>query len=214
MIIKSFEVNPFSQNTYLVHQENSSSAILFDAGFYTNSDWELFDTYLKNHKIELKGIFLTHAHLDHIFGLKKLLSRFNIPVYLHQDDEILLKQATQQAAMFGFKLDVISVETKRLNEQEDFAFEDFTFTILFTPGHAPGHLSFYFPEKQWVIAGDTLFAGSIGRTDLYKGDLSILEKSIREQLYTLPEETIVYSGHGPLTTIKREKITIPYVRAN
>jgi len=75
-------------------------------------------------------------------------------------------------------------------------------------------LSFYFPEKQWVIAGDTLFAGSIGRTDLYKGDLSILEKSIREQLYTLPEETIVYSGHGPLTTIKREKITNPYVRAN
>ncbi|NCP84884.1 MAG: MBL fold metallo-hydrolase [Bacteroidetes bacterium] len=213
MIIKSFEVNPFSQNTYLIHQENTSSAILFDVGFYSHSDWELFDTYFKNHKLELKGIFLTHAHLDHIFGLKKILSRFDVPVYLHQEDEILLKQAKQQAALFGFKLDLVSVETIRLNEQEDFVLEDFKFTILFTPGHAPGHLSFYFPEQHWLIAGDTLFAGSIGRTDLYKGDLNTLEKSIREKLYMLPQETIVYSGHGPLTTIKRESKTNSFVRA-
>jgi hydroxyacylglutathione hydrolase len=212
MILKTFEVNPFSQNTYLVHFENSTSAILFDVGFYSEKDWVQLNTYLSEKKLVLKGIFLTHAHLDHIFGLKKLIEKNSVPVYLHQEDEILLKQAHQQALMFGFNLEPITVSTMQLNEQINFCFDEFKFTVLFTPGHAPGHLSFYFPSEKFVIAGDTLFAGSIGRTDLYKGDLPTLEKSIREKLYTLPDDTTVYSGHGPKTSIKREKLSNPYVR--
>lgn len=210
--IEKFEVNPFSQNSYLLYSDESKNAVLFDVGFYSDDEWQRFFSFLSEKKLNLLAVFLTHAHLDHIFGLNTLTKEFDIPVYLHAEDEILIAQATQQAALFGFKLNPIQTKISYLEPKKGFHFNEFEWDVLFTPGHAPGHLSFYIPSIKTVIAGDTLFAGSIGRTDLYKGSFEILEKSIREQLYSLPDETIVLAGHGPKTTIKREKLSNPYVK--
>lgn len=211
MEIAVFEVNPFSQNTYLVYSKESKQAILIDAGFYTSSEKAAFKEFLEQHELTLEALFLTHAHLDHIFSLNWIAKEFSIPVFLHAEDHILLKQAPQQASLFGFSLEPVVANVQFLEPQLNFSFKNFTFDILFTPGHAPGHVSFYFREEKTVIAGDTLFAGSIGRTDLYKGDFNQLSNSIKTELYSLPDETQVLSGHGSKTTIKREKLSNPYV---
>lgn len=209
--IKSFEVNPFSQNTYLLFQ--NKKAILIDAGFYSKAEFDELFTYLETNDLELCAILLTHAHIDHVLGLNTILKNYSIPVYLHPDDVELLNQVHQQGQMFGFNIEPIQVKTIDLFEQENFSLHGFTFTVLFTPGHAPGHLSFYLKQEETVVSGDVLFAGSVGRTDLYKGDFDLLAKSIREKLYTLPENTKVLSGHGPETTIRREKLSNSFVKA-
>lgn len=209
--IKRFEINPFSQNTYLLSQ--NKKAILIDAGFYSKAEFDDFFDYLKSEDVELSAILLTHAHIDHVLGLNTILKQYSIPVYLHPDDVELLDQVHQQGQLFGFNIEPIKVKTIDLLEQENFELYGFDFTVLFTPGHAPGHLSFYLKQEETVISGDVLFAGSVGRTDLYKGDFDLLAKSIREKLYTLPDNTKVLPGHGPETTIRREKLSNPFVKA-
>jgi glyoxylase-like metal-dependent hydrolase (beta-lactamase superfamily II) len=211
MNFHSFTVNPFSQNTYLVYQ--GSKAWLIDAGFYHAHEITAFKQFLSEHQLALEAVFLTHAHLDHVFAVNQLVNGFAVPVFLHQEEYILLKRAHQQGAMFGVPMQEISVIPKPLMEAKQFEWNGFECETLFTPGHSPGHISFYFKEENVLIAGDTLFAGSIGRTDLYKGDFSTLEHSIKKKLYTLPDTTRVLSGHGPETTIGQEKRFNPYVKA-
>ncbi len=205
-----FTVNPFSQNTYLVYQD--SKAWLIDAGFYHAHEITAFKQFLSAYQLSLEAIFLTHAHLDHVFAVNQLVNDFSIPVFLHSEELILLQRAHQQGAMFGVPMQEITVMPQSLEESKPFEWNGFVCETLFTPGHSPGHISFYFKQEQVLIAGDTLFAGSIGRTDLYKGDFAILEKSIKEKLYTLPDSTRVLSGHGSETTIGQEKRFNPYVQ--
>ncbi|TNE71553.1 MBL fold metallo-hydrolase [bacterium] len=211
MQFKSFTVNPFQQNTYLAYQDGN--AWLLDAGFYHQHEMNSLIQFLNEHQLELKAIFLTHAHLDHIFGLNALVELFHVPVFLHDEEILILENAHKQGAKYGIPMEAVHVAISSLEESDKFILDDFSCRTLFTPGHSPGHISFYFENEGILIAGDTLFAGSIGRTDLYRGDFAQLEKSIKEKLYTLPEETRVLSGHGPETSIGQEKHFNSYVRA-
>lgn len=211
MQIKKFEVGPFMENTYLLSKEGAG--IVVDPGFSNKSEFENFSSYLSREGIELKAVVLTHAHVDHVLGLQRLLKDFEIPVYLNTEDSFLWENFGNQATMFGLNQVGFSFTPEALPQSGIFEVAGFTFECLYTPGHSPDHTSLYFEKDNLVIAGDALFRESIGRTDLYKGDFAVLEQSIREKLYLLPEETIVYPGHGPETTIGHEKVNNPFVRA-
>ena len=211
MQIKKFEVGPFMENTYLLSK--GGAGIVIDPGFSSESEFVNFSSYLSQQKIELKAVVLTHAHVDHMLGLQRLLKDLQITVYLNTDDLFLWENFGNQATMFGLNQIGFSFAPEALPGSGNFEVAGFTFECLYTPGHSPDHTSLYFKDEKIVIAGDALFRESIGRTDLYKGDFELLDKSIREKLYTLPEETIVYPGHGPETTIGHEKNRNPFVKA-
>src|SRR5690554_4326851 len=192
MEIEIFEVGPFLENTYLLAKEGES--ILIDPGFAAESEYQRFKQKLDG---ELKAIVLTHAHVDHVMGLSRVLVDFKVPVYLNTSDLYLWQNFGNQAQIYGLRQNAFSFMPNSLPEDGVFKIGKFEFECLFTPGHSPDHSSFYFEKSGILIAGDVLFRESIGRTDLYKGDFELLEKSIREKLYVLPEKTIVYPGHGP-----------------
>ena len=207
MEIQVFEVGPFLENTYLLSR--SGKSILIDPGFATESEYKSFRSALKD---ELAAVVLTHAHVDHVLGLNRVMIDFKVPVYLNTTDTFLWENFGQQAQMFGLNSPGFSFQPNPLPADKEFSVSEFNFHCLFTPGHSPDHTSLYFPENKIVIAGDALFKESIGRTDLYKGDFKVLEQSIREKLYTLPDETVVYPGHGPSTTIGYEKKNNGFVK--
>jgi len=209
MQFTTFTVNPFSENTYLVHNEND--ALLVDPGFMSQPEKTSFLKKLDQLNVQLKAVLLTHAHVDHILGVSFIRGEFDIPFYINHTDLYLWKNASEQAAMFGFRLDDFDFTPRELQPEGNISVEGVEFYSYATPGHAPEHLSFYFEEDNTLLAGDTLFKQSIGRTDLYKGDFEVLKQSI-QTLYTLPDETRVLPGHGPETTIGFEKKNNAFVR--
>lgn len=211
MEFKVFTVNPFAENTYLVLQD--SKALIIDPGFINDREWEQCRSALAEAGAEPEAIVLTHAHVDHVLGLKRVGQDFELPVFLHLNDRFHWDNFTSQAGMFGMRVDALDFDPEPLQIGSGIEAGSFAFDVLPTPGHAPEHVSLYWPEDGCVIAGDVLFRQSIGRTDLYKGDLELLKKSIREKLYTLPDPTRVLPGHGPETTIEFEKQHNPFVRA-
>lgn len=212
MDIQVFTVGPFSENTYMLTRQGES--VLVDPGFFDPQEFRVFKEKLAETGSELTAVFLTHAHIDHVLGLQKVLKEFDVPVYLNHSDLNVWKEFPGQAAMFGFSsMAGFDFTPKELPEQNNFKKGSFQFDVLFTPGHSPDHVSLYFPDESVLIAGDALFKESIGRTDLYKGNLDLLTQSIRTRLYTLPDETVVYPGHGPATTIGHEKKANPFVKA-
>lgn len=210
MKIESFTVGPFAENSYLLLK--GEEALVIDPGFSNQSELEIFLNYLKHSGAQPIAILLTHAHVDHILGLSAILRHADVPVWLSDRDRYLWENAEGQAARFGISMASMKVDPEPLKAGSGFRVGSFTLDLLETPGHSPDHLSFYFPDESALISGDALFRESIGRTDLYKGDADELARSIREQLYTLPDETTVHPGHGPSTTIGHEKTHNPYVK--
>lgn len=209
MQINCFTVGPFAENTYLLTEKQQ--ALIIDPGFSDNSEFNQVRSVLDSQELSFLAVLLTHAHVDHVFGLSMVLDHFDVPVYLSYKDRYLWKNYASQAALFGFQARNFSFEPEVLPIAEDWMIGPFRFDIRYTPGHSPDHLSLYHKSSSSVIAGDALFKEGVGRTDLYKGDMSLLKTSIREQLYTLPDDTIVYPGHGPETTIGHEKHANPFV---
>lgn len=209
MNVKKFTNGPFAENTYLLLDDEQ--ALLIDPGFYENAEFQALKNELDASKTELTAILLTHAHVDHVMGLQKVLDHFDVPVYLNDSDRYLWDNYASQARMFGFEANDFGFIPEPLKSGELWRQGPFVLEVLFTPGHAPDHVSLYAREEGIVIAGDVLFKEGIGRTDLYKGNFKLLEQSIREKLYTLPDKTIVYPGHGPKTTIGYEKEHNPFV---
>lgn len=208
--IQKFEVGPFAENTYLVTKNGQS--LLIDPGFSNDREYEQFETALTNLDSSLLAVVLTHAHIDHVLGLPVVLKSFDVDVYLSHADLQPWNHISEQAAMFGLKTDKFTFTPEPLPEQKDFTLGTFTMDLLYTPGHAPDHISVYFKEANTLVAGDTLFKGSVGRTDLYRGDMELLSRSIREKIYSLPDDTVIYPGHGPATRVGEEKRTNPFVR--
>ena len=196
-------------NFYLFVEEASNKAVLFDAPEQT---FELLEQVKKEMPFELEALYLTHGHWDHMWDAHKF-SEAGVPVYGHQDDRELFENAeSQRAFLFGENTDLNSVKINHWIEVGE------TLTILghkvevrHVPGHCPGNVLFFIEAMKLAVVGDAIFAGSIGRTDLPGGSREVLERSIRSQIYTLPGETQLLSGHGPATTVEQEMATNPYV---
>lgn len=210
MKITRFEVGPFAENTYLL--TDGGEALLVDPGFSDDREFKQFRSELANSGCTLRAVLLTHAHIDHVLGLPIVLDAFDLDVYLNHEDLYPWKHISEQAKMFGVTAGNLDFIPKKLPSDQPITIDQFEMELLFTPGHAPDHVSIYFEQDNILIAGDTLFKQSVGRTDLYKGDSALLKKSIKEKLYTLPDETVVYPGHGPETTIDHEKKNNPFVK--
>lgn len=211
MTLKKFEVGPFAENTYVLSK--NGSCIVVDPGFSTESEFQAFQKTISDSNENLIAVLLTHAHVDHVLGLQRLLKDFKVPVYLNIEDLFLWENFGSQATMFGLRQIGFSFTPEPLPASGKFKIGEFEFECLYTPGHSPDHISFYFENDQLVIAGDALFRESIGRTDLYKGDFELLEQSIQDMLYSLDDDIKVFPGHGSFTTIGHEKRNNPFVKA-
>lgn len=204
--LETYTVGPLQENCTLLHDE--TQAILIDPG---DEATRLLNA-LKDKSLSLQAIWLTHAHFDHIGAIAELQEALgDISVYLHPNDTMLFENGYMAAARWEIPFKQPLTTTIPLKDKQILKFANTETHCIFTPGHAPGHIAFYIPSEKAVIAGDALFKGSIGRTDLPMGNHGQLLESIRSRLFTLPDETVVYPGHGPTTTIGFEKKTNPFL---
>lgn len=209
--IKSFAFNPFSENTYIVFNENKN-AFIIDPGDFSEVENNILNQFIIDNELKVQNILLTHAHIDHVLGLQKAFDKYNVPILMHELEKEILDRNPMDANRFGFFFKPFEGEISYLNENEIISVDEDEFKILHVPGHSPGHIAFYSEAQKFIISGDVLFEGSIGRTDLYKGDAQELLKSIREKLFVLEDETKVYNGHGNPTTVGFEKSYNPFFK--
>lgn len=208
--IERFTFNPFQENTYVVHA--GGQGLLIDPGCSTAAEERALEGWLAANGVAPVRVVLTHAHLDHMLGCAWAERRFGLRPELHRADLPLLESAPQQGAMFGVACEPSPPPGRFIEPGERIAVGGHELAVLFVPGHAPGHIALHSAEGGFVIAGDVLFQGSIGRTDLPGGDFDTLIRSIREQLFPLGDAVAVHPGHGPETTIGRERRTNPFLR--
>lgn len=212
MKVKVFQFNPIGENTYIAYDE-TKECVIIDAGcFYPDEKEELLNFILDNDLV-VKHLLNTHLHFDHVFGNGFIYDQFKLKTQANQADEFLLETLPAQMQMFGFKpIEELPNIGKYLNENDVVEFGNQRFVALAVPGHSPGSLAFYSEKGKCVFVGDALFRSSIGRTDLPQGNYDQLITAIKEKLFTLPIETVVYSGHGPATTIGEEIKNNPFFR--
>ncbi|WP_029904833.1 MBL fold metallo-hydrolase [Prevotella sp. 10(H)] len=205
MKVKIFEFNPISENTYVAYDETKECVIIDPGCFFPDEKAHLLDFILDNDLV-VKHLLNTHLHFDHIFGNNFIKEQFHLDTEANKGDEFLLEQLPTQLQMFGFKNENMEVPKigKYLKENDVVTFGNQRMIVLEIPGHSPGSIVFYNQDAGCVFAGDVLFRGSVGRTDLAGGSHEKLIDGIKKKLLTLPRETVVYSGHGPLTTIGEE----------
>jgi hydroxyacylglutathione hydrolase len=208
MIHEILPVGMLRCNCSVLGDETTREAIVVDPG----DNVEEIAAILAKHGLTAKMIVITHAHIDHIGGADKLRAMTGAPVYMNESDQTLSDQLAMQAAWLDMETPKNPGIDTPAREGDILCAGSISAGVLHTPGHTPGSISLYIPLEKKVLAGDTLFAGSIGRTDLPGGDSAAIARSIRRKLYTLPEETVVVPGHGELTTIGKEKHANPFVR--
>ena len=211
MTIKTFTFNPFQENTYLLYDE-TKEALLVDAGCISDTEKLVLKRFIEENSLILKRVINTHLHLDHQFGNKFIFNTFGLKPEACQEDEFLLDNVVAQARSFGF---TIEEEAQTLGayivEDQEIKFGNSCLKSIHVPGHSPGSMVFYSEKDGFLLVGDVLFRGSIGRTDLPKGDYATLIQGITKKLLPLPDSTVVYSGHGTTTTIGYEKSNNPYL---
>lgn len=209
--LKIFTFNPFQENTYLLFNERKECWII-DPGMYGADEEKMLFDYITLHQLTPQQIINTHTHIDHIFGIDALKQRYHIPFGMHELDLPVLSGAAGSAMLFGFSFRANPTPDFLIKHNTRIALGEDQLEVRWAPGHSPGSIIFYYAEGKWAISGDVLFQSSIGRTDLPGGNQDTLMNSIREQLYTLPDDTIIYPGHGPATSIGQEKTSNPFVR--
>jgi hydroxyacylglutathione hydrolase len=210
MILEVLPVGQLQCNCSILGDEITHEAIVVDPG----DEIDRILSIVQKHKLTVKQIIVTHAHIDHIAGAAKLKAATGAPVYYNQLDLPLVKIMDVQAGWLGIKTPAVSAPDADAKDGLNVSFGDVKGTVLHTPGHTEGSISLHFPTESLLIAGDTLFAGSIGRTDLPGGDFKKIMASLKERLIVLPEETKVIAGHGPSTTIALERESNPFLQAN
>ncbi len=212
MEIHQITFNTFQENTFILW-DNTRDCIIIDPGCYEkNEEQELVDFINKNNLNPVK-LINTHCHIDHILGNKFVSEKWDLELYMNKIDLPLLEDSGDIARMYGFEDYKGSPYPKHYLEEGDILeFGESKLEILFTPGHAPGHICLFNKEERFIVSGDVLFNGSIGRTDLPGGDFDTLIESIKTKLMTLQDETIVYCGHGPSTSIGRERLSNPFLQ--
>jgi len=208
--VKAFTFSPIQENTYLLYNEKGN-ALIIDPGCYFEEEREELSTFLQQNKLNPQLLLNTHCHLDHVFGNKWIHETYGLLLHIHPNEKQVLDFAPASGLMWNMPFDNYKAEIKYFHEGEEILLDDDRLKILFAPGHSPGHVCFYCQEQGFVIGGDVLFKQSIGRTDLPGGNFETLINSIKTQLFILPDETIVYSGHGPATTVGYEKKHNPFL---
>lgn len=208
--IKVFTFSLFSENTYILIDENQDCVVI-DPGCYAESEKQLLLRFLTENKLQLKAVWLTHGHVDHIFGLDFLKKQFNMPIIGHSLAKIEIERSLQYAAMYGTPMSSCPPPDSFVSEGDTLTLGANTFSVLFTPGHSPGSISFYCEKENLLVSGDVLFQDSVGRWDLPGGNFETLMQSITNKLLPLPDDTTVYSGHGASTKLGREKQRNPYI---
>jgi hydroxyacylglutathione hydrolase len=203
--IRSLSGGPFGQNGFVVHCPTTGKALLVDPG---SAVGEML-RYADDQELEVVAIVLTHAHIDHVDGVAEAKRSTSAPIHLHREAEGMYRQAGSQAQLFGLRIEVPPPVDEYLTEGEWLRFGECRMQVHETPGHAPGHVILV--GEGVAIVGDCVFAGSIGRTDLPGGDFQTLMTSIRRHILTLPDETVLYSGHGPETTVGHERVSNPFL---
>jgi hydroxyacylglutathione hydrolase len=208
MILKMLTVGPFQENCYIIGDEDSGVGAVVDPG----DEAARIAMAVEETGLDIGSIIVTHAHIDHVGGVVSLAEEYSCPVLMHEESERLLVGLPTQAMMMGIRFGKVPTVDRYVGDEETLEVGDLRLRSLYTPGHAPGHLAFYVEDEGLVLAGDALFAGSVGRVDLPGGSMEVLMRSIEERLLTLPGETVVYPGHGPRTTIGDERSTNPFLQ--
>lgn len=216
LTVKQFTFNPFGESTYIVADPTTREAAIIDPGMVSAAERALLDSYIERNSLKVTQLINTHLHVDHCFAANYVRSRYGVALAGHPDDAFLGERVAQQTRTFGVipqegEPEKVSIDVP-LKDGDTIAVGSDSLKVLHVPGHSPGSVALYSPTGGFVITGDALFQGSIGRTDLPGGSMPQLIDSIRRKLLTLPPETKVYPGHGPATTIAAELRYNPYLQ--
>lgn len=209
--LQKFTFNPFFENTFIIWDDEIREAIVVDPGCFDEDEKKTLSHYISSNNLKITHLINTHCHIDHIFGCKFVKEKYN-PIFLIPEGDLpLLQNAVKQAEMFGVEIDEPPHPDKFLSEDLKLVLNKSEIKFLFTPGHTPGEFCIYLEKEKILIVGDVLFRESIGRTDLWGGNYETLINSIQTKLLTLPDDVIVYPGHGEKTTIGHEKKYNPFL---
>lgn len=207
--IQGFTFGPFEENTFILHDE-TKECIIIDPGCSTRAEQSELDQFIKDEGLKPVKLINTHCHIDHVMGNTFVAKKYNIGLEIHEEALGTLRSLPQVSNLYGLNAEESVEPSSYIKEGDKVVFGQSSMDVLFTPGHAPGSICLVSHPDKFVIAGDVLFYGSIGRTDLPGGDMDLLLKNIREKLFTLPDDYIVFSGHGQETEIGFEKKNNPF----
>ncbi len=212
MITKTFTVNPFSMNCYIYWDEKSKEGVIIDPGAFEDFEKDEILDYIHSIGIGIKLILNTHGHIDHILGNDWAKKTFNVPLLMHKDDMPLIEKAPEQGAMFGVVFPKPPEPDMFIDETDTIKFAGSEFKIIHTPGHSPGSVCFIDEKEKVIFGGDVVFCGSIGRTDLWMGDIEVLLDSIKNKIFSYPDDFIIYAGHMEETSIGEERENNPFLK--
>jgi len=210
-LIKTFVFSAIQENTYVLYNE-FKECIIIDPGCYDDHEKEKLKIFIQHNNLVPKILLNTHCHLDHVFGNKFVADTFGLTLQLHEKEKAVLSFAPTSGLKYNMPFDNYAGDFILLKEKDKIYLEADELEVIEAPGHSPGSICFYCSKQNFVIGGDVLFQRSIGRTDLPGGDHETLLKSIREKLFILPDETVVYNGHGNSTVIGEEKKYNPFLK--
>ncbi|MDQ5818908.1 MAG: MBL fold metallo-hydrolase [Actinomycetota bacterium] len=208
MILEMLTVGPFQENCYVVGDEETGAGAIVDPG----DEAARIALAVEQTNLEISQILITHTHIDHVGAVASLVDEYSCQVLMHAEAEPMLGQLPTQAMMMGLRFGEVPTVDRHIKDEEVIEVGGLQLRSLYTPGHAPGHIAFYIESEGLLLSGDALFAGSVGRVDLPGGSMEVLMRSIEERLLTLPDETRVYPGHGPETTIGNERVHNPFLQ--
>lgn len=208
--IESLEFNPLGENTYIVYDE-TREAVIIDPGCNEEEEKLELDQLIASRELKIKYLLNTHCHVDHVLGNYHVKNKYKVPLLIHELELAQLKAVKVYAPNYGFFEYEETDPDQFIDEGHQIIFGKSTLEILFVPGHSPGHIVFYNLQDKFCVGGDVIFLSSIGRTDLPGGDHKTLIKSIKEKILRLPDDVKIYPGHGPSTTVGREKAHNPYI---
>lgn len=212
MKVHRFTFNDFAENTYVLWDE-TGDCVIIDPGCNNELERKELSNFIDSNNLKPVGLINTHCHIDHVLGNDYVNRRYNLPLQSHKDEQSVLESCEVVSKMYGIPYTPSPSISVFLKEGDKLEFGNTSLEIFFTPGHSPASISFYHAPTNTLIAGDVLFQMSIGRTDLPGGNFDTLAESIRQNFYVLPDETIVYPGHGPQTSIGFEKANNPFVKS-
>lgn len=211
-MVHAFEFSPFQENTYVVSDDATGEAVIIDPGCYDQAEKEQLAAYIARQNLTVRYLLLTHAHLDHVFGAAFVKRKYGVELYLNEKDQVILDDVPTRCLLYGLRGYEPVERDRNLAEGDVIRVGNTELAVVETPGHAPGHVAFINHPDRYVVGGDVLFRGSVGRTDFPYCNHADLMRSIQTKFYTLPDDYVVYPGHMQPTTIGQEKRSNPFTK--